>query len=157
MVRILRSVGLLSLSLRLFFSQISMEIGLVPGISARKISPSSRVTPTITLLALNSPAFKSFKGDSRIKYNTRGQKIRIAVYVYGFVGLDGPVRRSDSRGENRGMGARDSGNITINSKGPEGVLPYKRLMGKCRWMGSNFHHWTGRIFNSVARMVLHIF
>ena len=79
MVRILRSVGLLSLSLRLFFSQISKEIGLVPGISARKISPSSRVTPTITLLALNSPAFKNFKGDSRIKYITRGQKIRIAV------------------------------------------------------------------------------
>ena len=22
-----------------------------------------------------------------------------------------------------------------------GVLPYKRLMGMCRCMGSNFHHW----------------
>ena len=23
----------------------------------------------------------------------------------------------------------------------EGVLPYKRLMGMCRWMGSYFHDW----------------
>ena len=25
--------------------------------------------------------------------------------------------------------------------GGGGVLPYKRLMGMCRCMGSNFHHW----------------
>ena len=25
---------------------------------------------------------------------------------------------------------------------PRGVLPYKRLMGMCRWMGSHFHDWT---------------
>ena len=24
-------------------------------------------------------------------------------------------------------------------KRPGGVLPYKRLMGMCRWMGSHFH------------------
>ena len=24
----------------------------------------------------------------------------------------------------------------------EGVVPYKRLMGMCRWMGSHFHDWT---------------
>ena len=24
---------------------------------------------------------------------------------------------------------------------PGGVLPYKRLMGMCRWMGSHFHDW----------------
>ena len=23
----------------------------------------------------------------------------------------------------------------------EGVLPYKRLIGMCRWMGSHFHDW----------------
>ena len=23
----------------------------------------------------------------------------------------------------------------------EGVLPYKRLMGMCRWMRSHFHDW----------------
>ena len=78
LVRIFRSVGLLRLSVRLFYLQISKEIGLVPAISARKITPSSRVTPTITLLALNFPAFKSFKGESKIKYITRGQKIIIS-------------------------------------------------------------------------------
>ena len=77
LVRIFRSVGLLRLSF-LFYLQISKEIGLVPAISARKITPSSRVTPTITLLALNFPAFKSFKGESKIKYITRGQKIIIS-------------------------------------------------------------------------------
>ena len=24
-----------------------------------------------------------------------------------------------------------------------GVLPGKRLMGMCRWMGSHFHNWIG--------------
>ena len=24
---------------------------------------------------------------------------------------------------------------------PWGVLPYKRLIGMCRWMGSHFHDW----------------
>ena len=32
---------------------------------------------------------------------------------------------------------------------PEGrVLPYKRLMGMCRWMGSHFHDWID--YNGVA-------
>ena len=26
--------------------------------------------------------------------------------------------------------------------GPGGVLPYKSLMGMCRWMGSHFHNWS---------------
>ena len=25
---------------------------------------------------------------------------------------------------------------------PGGVLPYKSLMGMCRWMGSHFHNWS---------------
>ena len=29
-----------------------------------------------------------------------------------------------------------------------GVLPYKRLMGMCRWMGLHFHNWIG--WNGVA-------
>ena len=28
------------------------------------------------------------------------------------------------------------------------VLPYKRLMGMCRWMGSHFHDWSD--YNGVA-------
>ena len=28
------------------------------------------------------------------------------------------------------------------------VLPYKRLMGMCRWMGSHFHVWID--YNGVA-------
>ena len=29
-----------------------------------------------------------------------------------------------------------------------GVLPYKRLIGMCRWMGSHFHDWI--VYNGVA-------
>ena len=29
-----------------------------------------------------------------------------------------------------------------------GALPYKRLMGMCRWMGSHFHDWID--YNGVA-------
>ena len=42
-----------------------------------------------------------------------------------------------------------------------GALPYKRLMGMCRWIGSHFHDWTD--YNGVAfsieftRMGSHIF
>ena len=32
-----------------------------------------------------------------------------------------------------------------------GVLPYKRLMGMCRWMGSHFHDWID--YNGVAFLV----
>ena len=32
-----------------------------------------------------------------------------------------------------------------------GVLPYKRLLGMCRWMGSHFHDWTD--YNGVAFLV----
>jgi len=31
---------------------------------------------------------------------------------------------------------------------PGGGLPYKRLMGMCRWMGSHFHDWID--YNGVA-------
>ena len=35
----------------------------------------------------------------------------------------------------------------------EGVLPYKRLMGMCRWMGSHFHdciNYSGIVFLIVT-------
>ena len=32
--------------------------------------------------------------------------------------------------------------------GDGGVLPYKRLMGICRWMGLRFHDWMD--YNGVA-------
>ena len=32
--------------------------------------------------------------------------------------------------------------------GGGGVLPYKRLMGMCRWMGLHFHDWSD--YNGVA-------
>ena len=31
---------------------------------------------------------------------------------------------------------------------PGGVLPYKSLMGMCRWMGSHFQDWSD--YNGVA-------
>ena len=36
----------------------------------------------------------------------------------------------------------------VGSPGGGGALPYKRLMGMCRWMGSHFHDWTD--YNGVA-------
>ena len=35
-----------------------------------------------------------------------------------------------------------------SSPGGGGVIPYKRLMGMCRWMGSHFHDWID--YNGVA-------
>ena len=32
--------------------------------------------------------------------------------------------------------------------GGGGLLPYKRLIGMCRWMGSHFHDWSD--YNGVA-------
>ena len=34
---------------------------------------------------------------------------------------------------------------------PGGVLPYKRLMGMCCWMGSHFHDWMD--YNGVTFLV----
>ena len=38
-----------------------------------------------------------------------------------------------------------------NSMARGGVLPYKRLMGMCRWMGSHFQDWTD--YNGVTFLV----
>ena len=38
--------------------------------------------------------------------------------------------------------------ISMRVTTPGGALPYKRLMGMCRWMGSYFHDWTD--YNGVA-------
>ena len=35
--------------------------------------------------------------------------------------------------------------------GGGGVLPSKRLLGMCRWMGSHFHNWTD--YNGVTFLV----
>ena len=47
------------------------------------------------------------------------------------------------------------------SLGGGGVLPSKRLLGMCRWMGSHFHNWTDyngvTIFSRVTKMWSHIF
>ena len=50
----------------------------------------------------------------------------------------------------------------LNRGGGGGVLPNKRLMGMCRWMGSHFHDWIDyigvahfRIFG--GKTVLHIY
>ena len=32
------------------------------------------------------------------------------------------------------------------------ALPYKRLMGMCRWMGSHFHNWID--YNGVAHFLI---
>ena len=41
-----------------------------------------------------------------------------------------------------------------------GILPFKRLMGMCRWIGSDFHDWidyNGIAFSIVTKMGSHIF
>ena len=35
--------------------------------------------------------------------------------------------------------------------GGAGVLPYKRLMGMCRWIGPHFHNWID--YNGVTFLV----
>ena len=45
---------------------------------------------------------------------------------------------------------RRRGRRRIESPGG-GVLPYKRLLGMCRWMGSHFHDWID--YNGVAFLV----
>ena len=42
---------------------------------------------------------------------------------------------------------------TIKLNVPEGggVLPRKRLLGMCRWMGSHFHNWTD--YNGITFLV----
>ena len=35
--------------------------------------------------------------------------------------------------------------------GAGGLLPYKRLMGMCRWMGSHFYDWID--YNGVAFLI----
>ena len=37
---------------------------------------------------------------------------------------------------------------------PMGVLPYKRLVGMYRWMGSHFHDWID--YNGVAFSIGHL-
>ena len=39
----------------------------------------------------------------------------------------------------------------------QGVLPYKRLIGMCHWVGSHFHDWIdyNGIFNSYEDGVAH--
>ena len=31
--------------------------------------------------------------------------------------------------------------MQLSGRSGGGILPYKRLMGMCRWMGSHFHDW----------------
>ena len=37
---------------------------------------------------------------------------------------------------------------SVYVSGGGGVLPSKRLLGMCRWMGSHFHNWTD--YNGVT-------
>ena len=46
------------------------------------------------------------------------------------------------------MGRGDELITTWISPGGGGVLPYKRLMGMYRWMGTHFHDWIDE--NGVA-------
>ena len=43
------------------------------------------------------------------------------------------------------------GSVNLAAKVPRGVLPSKRLLGMCRWMGSHFHNWTD--YNGVTFLV----
>ena len=36
--------------------------------------------------------------------------------------------------------------------GRGGLLPYKRLMGMCHWMGPHFHEWSD--YNGVAHFLI---
>ena len=54
----------------------------------------------------------------------------------------------------RGRGVRvvgPQGFLFMENQNPGGVLPYKRLLGMCRWMGSHFHGWID--YNGVTFLV----
>ena len=65
----------------------------------------------------------------------------------------------------RGRGGRKRRWINYNMDkswggGGGGVLPYKRLMGMCRWMGSHFHDWidcNGVAFSIEFTRMVHTF
>ena len=41
--------------------------------------------------------------------------------------------------------------VDVLVPGRGGVLPSKRLLGMCRWMGSHFHNWTD--YNRITFLV----
>ena len=53
--------------------------------------------------------------------------------------------------ETEGTSERLFGRLPVGRGGGGGVLPYKRLMGMCRWMGSHFHDWVD--YNGVTFLV----
>ena len=61
------------------------------------------------------------------------------------------VKCSFSKASSDKDGKRKLHPVTCPGGGGGGVLPYKRLLGMCRWMGSHFHDWTD--YNGVAFLV----
>ena len=71
-----------------------------------------------------------------------------------------PPPQSPAKARIGGAGISNDWCIKYVEPGGEGVLPYQRLMGMCRWMGSHFHDWIdyhGVAFSTIARMGTHIF
>ena len=62
---------------------------------------------------------------------------------FGNVGF----KEDGEKPEEREKTSRDKVGIQ-QPRGRGGVLPYKRLMGMCRWKGLNFHNWID--YNGVA-------
>ena len=67
--------------------------------------------------------------------------IRFSWYcgrMFSFGGFEKTVKRllpkSGCKSVTRGL-------TRIGKTRGEGVLPYKRLMGMCKWIGSHFHDW----------------
>ena len=44
--------------------------------------------------------------------------------------------------------------MQVFTPGGGGVLPYRRLMGMCRWMGSHFHDWIDYNWFAFSRELL---
>ena len=61
-----------------------------------------------------------------------------------------PLSLSDCLGVNQEPPLEREGAATQYNI-PGGVLPSKRLLGMCRWMGSHFHNWTD--YNGVTFLV----
>ena len=60
-----------------------------------------------------------------------------------------PYDRCD-RWENKGLISNLFGALKPGIL-PRGVLPSKRLLGMCHWMGSHFHNWTD--YNGITFLV----
>ena len=85
------------------------------------------------------------------KCKQKAQAIRFAIALYSKRGISLGYQLLPP--QTRIIAPKSAGILFYNHlvPGGRGVLPSKRLLGMCRWMGSHFHNWTD--YNGVTFLV----